>query len=96
MLPHQVRPVLVVAQVAVDVDDSTGRHVPIVDRTHRPPDDEARKEIDNRGQVDLAALADAKLRRIADLYGKMAEEYKRVVFENDRLRAENERLRGGK
>jgi hypothetical protein len=42
------------------------RQVPVIDRADRPPDDEAGEEIEDRGQVQFAALTDGELRRIAD------------------------------
>ena len=42
------------------------RQMPVVDRADRPPDDEPREEIEDGGQVQLAALADLALRRVAD------------------------------
>jgi hypothetical protein len=43
------------------------RQVSIVDRTDGPPDDEPRKQAEDRRQVELATLADDELRRVADL-----------------------------
>jgi hypothetical protein len=43
---------------------SAGRAV--VDRAHRPGDEESREEIENDGQIQLAALADHELGGVAD------------------------------
>jgi hypothetical protein len=40
------------------------RQMPVVDRADRPPDDEPREQIENRGQIKLPILPDNKLGRV--------------------------------
>jgi hypothetical protein len=40
--------------------------VPVIDCTDRPPDDDAREEVQDGGQIQLAALADLELGGVAD------------------------------
>ena len=42
------------------------RQVPIIDRADGPADDEPRVQVEDRGQIQLAALADHELGRVAD------------------------------
>jgi hypothetical protein len=45
---------------------SLQREVPVVDRTHGPSHDEPRKQIEDRRQIQLPALADHELGGVAD------------------------------
>jgi hypothetical protein len=40
--------------------------VPIIDRTDGPPDDEPGVQVEDRGQIQLGALADDERSRVAD------------------------------
>jgi hypothetical protein len=40
--------------------------VPVIDGADRPPNDESGEEVENGGQIQLAALADLELGRVAD------------------------------
>ena len=63
------------------------RQVPIVDRADRPADDEPREQIEDRRQIQLAALADDELGRVADpaLIRRVGRELPVEQIRRDRL-----------